>query len=49
MAKCDDAEMQVYFTTSRLIHKDFMDKVLLEGYTLSEALSFLMVKYIEEN
>ena len=46
--KCGAAEVQVYFTTSRWLHRDFMDKIIAEGFTLSEALSFLMQAYIED-
>ena len=49
MHKCAAAEIQMHFTTSRWLHKEFVDKIVAEGYTISEALSFLMRAYIEAN
>jgi len=49
MNKCGAAEAQLHFTTSRWLYEEFMNKIVAEGYTLSEALSFLMNAYIEGN
>lgn len=46
--KNDASIKQVCFRTTIGLHKRFLDKIIAEGYSLDEALSFLMQQYLDE-
>lgn len=48
MAKPKLAEKRVTFSTNNAVYEKFLDKVLLEGFTIHEVLTYLMKQYSEE-